>query len=300
VPEPALHLEKLRELLAEQHESERLDYKRELDLRDKRAELELIKDIAAMQPLGGYIVIGADDRGAPSGALTQEQARHLDETIVRAKAARFLPEPLVLRLARHTVDANELVLLYVGPHPDGFVIFKADGNVGGDIIFRQGEVFVRHGSASERWRQEDVDRVRARLRDGIVSPAGELVAAPPSLHRREDPRRVVSQWVVWFQRVFIELENVGDNPAKITHVQVQAHMAGSVMARPPSAIGPRSRSSLELNVQSPSDTDLPSGTDFELLVRYETAGRTRELRQTVRYYRGGSGWENGPYETAEA
>ncbi len=61
--EPVVSEEKLRVLLAEQHESASLDYKGVADLSDKRTSVELAKDVAAMQVDGGFLVIGADDRG---------------------------------------------------------------------------------------------------------------------------------------------------------------------------------------------------------------------------------------------
>lgn len=93
MPEPALHLEKLLELLGAQHESQRLDYKRVIDLSSKRATLELVKDIAAMQAEGGYLVIGVDEQGRPTGELARDEAKQFDESRLRAKTQPFLPEP---------------------------------------------------------------------------------------------------------------------------------------------------------------------------------------------------------------
>lgn len=49
-------------------------------------------------------------------------------------------------------------------------MFKADGSYAGPdgrerFKFRAGDVFARHGTASERWTQRDLDRVRRRIRD---------------------------------------------------------------------------------------------------------------------------------------
>jgi hypothetical protein len=60
------------------------------------------------------------------------------------------------------------VLIYVGAHPQGFVIFKADGqyvDAGGQqhTAFRKGDVFARHGTASEPWSQSDVVHVLERV-----------------------------------------------------------------------------------------------------------------------------------------
>ncbi len=70
VVEPNVSREKLGQLLDEQHESESLDYEATCDLRERRDVVELAKDVGAMQVDGGFIVVGADDRGNPTGQLT--------------------------------------------------------------------------------------------------------------------------------------------------------------------------------------------------------------------------------------
>jgi Putative DNA-binding domain len=162
--EPVVSEEKLRVLLAEAHESAELDYKQQTDLSVKRSEVELAKDLAAMQVLGGFVVIGADDHGRPSGLVTAEQASLFDESRLRAKMRRWLPEPLELRTASHTIDRSLLVVVSVGPNPAGFVVMANDGRYDNDksLVFRKGDVYVRHGTASELWQQEDIDRIIAR------------------------------------------------------------------------------------------------------------------------------------------
>jgi hypothetical protein len=92
VVEPVLTEEKLRSLLAEGHEQSTLDYKRMLNLAENRDVIEIAKDIAAMQsePLGGYIVVGADDQGAVVSDLTPELAKLFDEATLRAKMMKYL------------------------------------------------------------------------------------------------------------------------------------------------------------------------------------------------------------------
>lgn len=125
--EPRLDKAKLLELLRAGHEHEGLDYKRQLDLSDNGALLELVKDIAAFSAAGGYIVVGCDDSGQPTPLLSEAQRVLFDESRLRAKVKRYLPEPLALRTACHEHDGARFVLVYIGPHPDGFVIVHADG-----------------------------------------------------------------------------------------------------------------------------------------------------------------------------
>jgi hypothetical protein len=164
IVEPILTLEKLHELLAEGHEQQALDFKKTLDLNDRRDVVELSKDVAAMQAeeLGGYIVIGADDHGNVVPDLTPQLAKLFDEATLRGKLKRYIAEPFDVRTAQHDVKGSTVVLLYVAPNLEGWCIFTANGEYENSgkrtTVFRIGEVFVRRGTASERW--QDADRTR--------------------------------------------------------------------------------------------------------------------------------------------
>ncbi len=161
---PDLSEETLRQLLAEGHESETLDYKSSCNLSNTDELLEIVKDLAAMQVHGGYIVIGADDFGRPTDQLEAHHLRLFEQATLRAKACKYLPEPLDLRARHHHVDGHDYILVYVGENADGFAVFKAPGNNSkNQSVFRQGEVFARHGTASEAWNQYDISRIRSRL-----------------------------------------------------------------------------------------------------------------------------------------
>ncbi|MDQ7903072.1 ATP-binding protein [Phytohabitans sp. ZYX-F-186] len=166
VVEPVLTIEKLREVLAEGHEQQALDFKRTLDLNERRDIVELVKDVAAMQAeaSGGYIVVGADDHGKIVPDLTPTLAALFDEATLRAKLKKYVAEPFDVRAATHDIGGQMVVLLYIGPNPEGWCIFTADGayekqpGAKPTTVFRVGEVFVRRGTASVRW--EDADRKR--------------------------------------------------------------------------------------------------------------------------------------------
>lgn len=183
VVEPVLTEEKLRSLLAEGHEQPALDYKTQLDLRERRDVVELAKDVAAMQSeeAGGYIVIGADDHGKVTPSVTDEQAKLFDEATLRNKLKRYLAEPFETRTAIHKVEDCTVVLVYIAPNPEGWCIFQANGEyehedppdsgkMKKEIVFRVGDVFVRHGTASERWQDTDkkrlIERVTAQKKEG--------------------------------------------------------------------------------------------------------------------------------------
>src|SRR5207253_2450079 len=90
--EPVVNEEKLRHLLTLQSEYPTLDYKQSCDLTRGLADrVELAKDVGAMSVLGGFIVIGADNRGALTGTVTAAQARFFDEARLRPILLNWLP-----------------------------------------------------------------------------------------------------------------------------------------------------------------------------------------------------------------
>lgn len=162
--EPNVSFEKLRTLLAEGHESEQLDYKIMCDLARAEDLVSLVKDIGAMQAKGGFIVVGADDRGVVGQSVTPHHAQLLDEATLRAKVRKYLDEPIELLSAVYEIDGSLVGLIYVGPNRQGVAIFSADGRYGANrLAFRAGDVFVRHGTASTRWRQSDIGPLFERV-----------------------------------------------------------------------------------------------------------------------------------------
>lgn len=295
-PDPRLDEAKLRELLRAAHEHEGLDYKRQLDLADGGALLELVKDIAALSASGGYLVIGCDDGGRATGLVTEQHVTLLDESRLRAKVKRYLPEPLTLRTARHELDGDRFVLVYVGPHPDGFVILQDDGQGANGHVFRRGDVFVRQGTASERWNPSDFSQIKQALLNNHIGVA-ELVPAPPSTHRVEEPRLVqTGGGPQLYQRFFLEVENVGPAIGRIGSAIIQGYDPGVFgQVRPPAAIAPDRSRPFELNALVADGHGL-ADAEFMLRVRYEGGGRERDLLTTVHYSRThgfeNRGWNN--------
>lgn len=156
----------LTSLLALHGERDWLDFKRQCDLSTPRGVVDFAKDVAAMMMAGGYILIGADDNGEPSGDV--EHLELFDPATLHDKLAKYLPKPFEIRSATHQHEGQSYALVYVVPHPDGFCIIEHDGiyrdGKSQTTAFRHGEVFARHGTKSERWNQRDVAVVRQRLR----------------------------------------------------------------------------------------------------------------------------------------
>lgn len=154
--------DKLLELLAVQAEHAELDYKSYLDPTKQDDKVEFAKDVAAMQslPQGGYLVIGADQRGQPTTEHGVIREADFDETKLRQAVDKFLPQPSGLTVAVHRLDGIDLALIYVAPRAEGFTVVQKHGQLlDNTTVLRKGDVFVRHGTSSERWDQNDVQRI---------------------------------------------------------------------------------------------------------------------------------------------
>lgn len=162
--------EKLLDLLAYQTEYAELDFKSTIDPSSTEGLIELAVDVGAMQVRAGYIVGGVDNQGVPTGGMDPVDLRAFDEARLRSKLLRYLPDPLTLHLGVHKIDGHPVVLIFVGRHPSGCAIFRADGQYpkGGETVvrFRRGEVFWRNGTSSERIDQAGLEEIfRGRLAD---------------------------------------------------------------------------------------------------------------------------------------
>jgi hypothetical protein len=183
--------EALAQLLALGGERDWLDYKRRCDLSETREVVEIVKDMGAMMVTGGYLVIGADDQGQPSGE--PERLDLFDPAKLHAKAAKYISGPFELRVGIHQYQGQSFVLIYVAPHSDGFCVFTASGNYtepgkGQRQAFKAGEVYARHGTSSQPWNQHDITAIKQRLaadadrgRDQATEALELLGNLPPQL-----------------------------------------------------------------------------------------------------------------------
>lgn len=158
--------EALAQLLALGGERDWLDYKRQCDLSETRDVVEIVKDMGAMMMTGGYLIIGADDQGEPSGE--PEHLDLFDTAKLHAKVAKYISGPFELRAGIHQHQGQSFALIYVAPHPDGFCVFTTSGNYtepgkGQRQAFKAGEVYVRHGTSSQPWNQHDIAAIKQRL-----------------------------------------------------------------------------------------------------------------------------------------
>ena len=82
--------ERLSALLRLAAEYDEVDFKTAVDLSSTRGEVEMAKDVGAMQVKGGYIVIGVDDNGEPTGGMHGANASPFDPANLVPKMQRYL------------------------------------------------------------------------------------------------------------------------------------------------------------------------------------------------------------------
>jgi hypothetical protein len=159
--------EKLAELLGWQTEYPELDYKRAFDVTSKEGLVEFVKDVCAFQVLGGYIVGGVDGHGVSTGEMDGVNPKLFDEASLTPKCEKYLPQPLEIRSRVLKRDGHDVVLIFIGRHPNGYAIFRTDGvykkKSGKDYIaFRAGDSYWRNGTRSERISQQGMEAIIER------------------------------------------------------------------------------------------------------------------------------------------
>lgn len=178
--------EKLGELLALQTEYPELDYKSTIDLGTKRDRVELAKDVAAMQVRGGYILLGVDNHGSPTGGLDGADTRAFDEASLTPILLKWLPDPLDLRARVAKREDHVVVLVYVGRHRRGCAVFRADGAYDSDrdevVVFRQGDIYWRDGTRSVRITQAGLEEIVERR---IADAKSDWLEEQQDIRRRE-------------------------------------------------------------------------------------------------------------------
>lgn len=148
--------EKLAELLVA-GEQTHLDYKAVLDLSQKKNQLTLVKDLVTMsnRPGGGYILVGVDNDGSPcmpSGTLDR---RRFDGARLGQLVRSYIEGQIEVHPQVHDLEGDlEVVVIRVEAHRDGLPVPMAkigqyrDANGGDVVVFREGEVLIREGSAN--------------------------------------------------------------------------------------------------------------------------------------------------------
>jgi Putative DNA-binding domain len=216
VVDGVVNREKVAQLLSLGAEYPELDFKSRIDPGEKAGTVQLAKHVGAMRVKGGYIVLGVDDRGTPTGAMDDVDERSFDEANLAPKLERYL-EGIDLRVQVFTLAGKKVVLLCVLPSPDGCTFFKGDGKYTRDdgkevVAFREGDVFWRDGTRSVRITRQGFEEV---IKTRIEEAKAGWLEEQHGIRRRE-----------------VELDEIGETTVVADHEQ-QSVAAGESRGRPP-------------------------------------------------------------------
>jgi hypothetical protein len=179
--------EKLNQLLALKSEHPQLDFKKTLDLGNRKDLVKLAKTAGAMGVKGGYVIVGADNHGNLTGQLDGADMSLFDEAQLRGKLSRYLPESAPIRSAGIDHHGHQVALICFLPNPRGCSIFKADGNYeeppGNPLtLFREGDIFWRDGTSSVRISHEGLEEVIERR---VAAVKREWMGEQQEIRRQE-------------------------------------------------------------------------------------------------------------------
>lgn len=174
-------------------ESDSLDFKREIDLSEKKEQLELLKDMVAMaNSNGGRILVGVQNDGSLAGVdvssvISFDPAR-LADLVFRYTSVHFAG------FSKRELNVDGAVICEIRIEPADYpLVFTSPGTYElkktsesekprQSTVFSQGTVYVRHGAKSElattedmrKWMDGKVEKVRSSWFENIV-----LVAKAP-------------------------------------------------------------------------------------------------------------------------
>jgi len=165
--------ERLGGLLDLGRESPDLDYKGACDLAKTQDLVELVKDVAAMMMAGGYLVIGADNRGKPTGALSSKDTGKFDEARLRSKLEKYIEGTITVSTQSHEIDGSLVVIIFVPPSPGGYAMCRCTGQYTDPgaksprVVFNKGDIFYRRGTSSARLDDDGFRLLLERQRTSI-------------------------------------------------------------------------------------------------------------------------------------
>lgn len=175
VADGRLSEDKLRLLLTYGQEEERLDYKETLDCAEvrRKALVDLVCDLVSMANThGGYIVVGVrqekNRQFTPVGVSNEVLGLYTDENIM-AWLLNYADGQPEIRVKSSEIGGRDYLFVFVKKSLVPLV-FKRDGAYDdgkGDakVKFHSGDMFVRHGTRSERVTHIDVTRLLLEVRE---------------------------------------------------------------------------------------------------------------------------------------
>lgn len=184
--------EKLQELLR-LGEQTQLDFKVELDFRDRKHELDFVKDVVAManRPPGGYILIGITDEGnLPTKPWRIKNPQMFDGATLRDKIAKYIEADIEIVSQIHTINGSDVVVVAIFSTRSGLPVPMMNigqytkpngkGRMKTKTVFRPGEIFIRDGAGNVPVRYRDWSSVLAKydhqLKEAATSDVNSLMS----------------------------------------------------------------------------------------------------------------------------
>ncbi len=166
--------EKLQELLR-LGEQTQLEFKVELDLRDRKHELSFVKDAVAManRPPGGYMLIGITDEGTlPDTPWRIKNPQMYDGATLRDKIGKYIEADIEVVSQIHRVNGSDVVVIAIFSTRSGLPVPmmrvgqynspNGKGRMKTKTLFRPGEIFIRDGAGNAPVRYRDWPSVLAK------------------------------------------------------------------------------------------------------------------------------------------
>lgn len=184
--------EKLQELLR-LGEQTQLDFKVELDFRDRKHELDFVKDAVAManRPPGGYILIGITDEGnLPKKAWRIKNPQMFDGATLRDKISKYIEADIEVVSQIHTINGSDVVVVAIFSTRSGLPVPMMNigqytkpngkGRMKTKTVFRPGEIFIRDGAGNVPVRYRDWPSVLAKydhqIKEAATSDVNSLMS----------------------------------------------------------------------------------------------------------------------------
>lgn len=175
--------EKLQELLR-LGEQTQLDFKVELDLRDRRHELDFVKDAVAManRPPGGYILVGITDEGQlPVTPWRIKNPQMFDGATLRDKIGKYIEADIEVVSQIHRINGSDVVVIAIFSTRSGlpvpmlrvgqYTTPNGKGRMKTKTVFRPGEIFIRDGAGNVPVRYRDWPSVLAKFENQVKEAA---------------------------------------------------------------------------------------------------------------------------------
>lgn len=174
--------EKLDELLGLAAEHAELDFKATLDLNNAAHRLGLLKDLIAManSGTGGYVIVGANENGAPATEHAPVDASQFDSADLGQQLAKYVVTAPIVTSQAHDIDGRTLVLVHVAPPASGLPVIisrsgEYQGTKGMKVVLVEGVLYLREGTRTVTATDAHWPRMLSRYRASVIAETRESI-----------------------------------------------------------------------------------------------------------------------------